>query len=104
LLPPKDFFIVEISTEGDILMIAAFSITTSESYLIEQHGSKAQKTIARYHCDFALMASCLHFQGNRLALKSHSHRVNQEATDEDFYPTDDTNNTAPLDNEANLGI
>ena len=35
LLPPKDFFIIEISTEADSLMIAAYSVTTSESYLIE---------------------------------------------------------------------
>jgi hypothetical protein len=41
LLPPKDFFIVEISTEGDTLMVAAFSVTTSESYLIEKSGKRA---------------------------------------------------------------
>lgn len=34
IILPKDYFIVEISTEGEKLTIAAFSVTSSESYLL----------------------------------------------------------------------
>lgn len=69
-IEPRDFYIVEISTESDSLYIAAYSVTSSESFLIHQKGQQAQNTILRFGYDFSMMAMCLSFNGNRLVLKS----------------------------------
>lgn len=38
IVAPKDYFIVEISTEHDQLFVAAYSVINNESFLLTERG------------------------------------------------------------------
>jgi hypothetical protein len=93
-IEPKGFFVVEISTLGSQLFIAALSTYNSECYALRISNRSVIKSLGS---DFGVIASCLCFRGDKLVYKRpkqvYRTFVDRDETDTAniCVPTDQTN-------------
>ena len=66
LIDQRGLYVIEISTEGGSLYIAALSTSSSDSHALQIHD---RSFIKSFGDDYSVMATCLGFRGNKLILR-----------------------------------